>query len=277
MLLPYLARSLTLARLAVLHARREFEQGHWQAGWQDVSDVLKLARHVSTNPDFLLTSLVIEATALEAATPYLPELKTVIPPGALESLPARPNLPHIIQLDKETGPLWVIQELKNAERREPGSWRTFWKKVYDLSEPSPSLAALQAVQTLEEALRSVEDGLPLYDQLTTLAALPWKEFDARYPEFVKKARAEKPIGSLLLPGLDRFLAAERRSRAQLQLFQAALAVVRGGPDKLKEIADPFGTGPFEYRALEKGFELQSKLLYQGKPVTLTVGQAKKAP
>jgi hypothetical protein len=59
------------------------------------------------------------------------------------------------------------------------------------------------------------------------------------------------------------------------LFQAALAVVQGGPDKLKDIKDPFGDGPFEYRTLDKGFELKSKLLYQDKPVTLTVGQGKK--
>ena len=60
----------------------------------------------------------------------------------------------------------------------------------------------------------------------------------------------------------------------MALFQAALAVVRGGPDKLKEIKDPFGDGPFEYRALDKGFELKSKLLASGKPVTLVVGRGK---
>jgi hypothetical protein len=53
--------------------------------------------------------------------------------------------------------------------------------------------------------------------------------------------------------------------------KAAVAVVQGGPDRLKDIHDPFGDGPFEYRALEKGFELKSKLLYHEKTVTLTVG------
>jgi len=31
-------------------------------------------------------------------------------------------------------------------------------------------------------------------------------------------------------------------------------------EKLKDSKDPFGDGPFEYRALDKGFELKSKLL-----------------
>ena len=56
--------------------------------------------------------------------------------------------------------------------------------------------------------------------------------------------------------------------------RAALAIVQGGPDKLKDSKDPFGDGPFQYRALDKGFELKSKLLVKGQPLTLTVGAAK---
>ena len=55
----------------------------------------------------------------------------------------------------------------------------------------------------------------------------------------------------------------------------AIAVAESGPEKLKVLKDPFGTGPFEYRALDKGFELKSKLQYEGQPVTLMVGQRKK--
>ena len=57
------------------------------------------------------------------------------------------------------------------------------------------------------------------------------------------------------------------------LFRAALAVANGGPDKLKEAQyrDPFGTGPFEYRARPQGFELVAKLTVRGEPVKLTVG------
>ena len=62
----------------------------------------------------------------------------------------------------------------------------------------------------------------------------------------------------------------------MALFKAALAVVKGGPDKLKDIKDPFGDGPFEYRALDKGFELKSKLLFKGQPVMLTVGKGRRS-
>jgi hypothetical protein len=72
--------------------------------------------------------------------------------------------------------------------------------------------------------------------------------------------------------MHKIVAAERRAAARMALFKAALAVVQGGRDKLKDITDPFGDGPFEYRAVGKGFELKSKLLFKDKPVMLTVGK-----
>jgi hypothetical protein len=59
------------------------------------------------------------------------------------------------------------------------------------------------------------------------------------------------------------------------MLLAAVAVAHDGPEKLKEIRDPFGEGPFEYRKLESGFELKSKLKFDGEPVTLTVGARKR--
>jgi hypothetical protein len=105
-----------------------------------------------------------------------------------------------------------------------------------------------------------------------MAALPPEAFDARYPAFVERAKAANPLASLNLPNKDTFIPAQRRAQARMALFRAALAVVQGGPGRLEDVKDPFGDGPFEYRALDRGFELKSKLLYQGKPVTLTVRQ-----
>ena len=39
-----------LPRLAALHARHEFEQGHREAGVEDALAILALARHVGTDP-----------------------------------------------------------------------------------------------------------------------------------------------------------------------------------------------------------------------------------
>jgi len=73
---------------------------------------------------------------------------------------------------------------------------------------------------------------------------------------------------------DGIIAGVRRHETQMALFKAALTVVKGGPDKVKDIKDPFGNGPFEFRALDNGFELRSKLPFKGRPVMLTVGRGK---
>ena len=45
-----------------------------------------------------------------------------------------------------------------------------------------------------------------------------------------------------------------------------------GVAALKNHPDPFGQGPFEYKALPQGFELKSKFVMDGQPATLTVGK-----
>jgi hypothetical protein len=121
----------------------------------------------------------------------------------------------------------------------------------------------------------LEDLVPSYDQLARLATLPWKEFDAQYLRFAKKAKTANPLADQILPLNDVMIATERQTQTRMTLFKAALAIVQAGPNKLKEITDPLGDGPFQYRASDKWFELTSKLLYHEKPVSLTVGQRTK--
>jgi hypothetical protein len=281
--LPYLPKSRTLARLAALHARYEFEQRHWKSGAEDVTALLKLARHLEMDPIMIVQLLgyMIETTAIETAAPYLPELKPILPEAVcavVDALPAGPTLPQMVLKEKQVGAMWLIQRLKDAEQHKEGSWQDVWKEVLQVpteGDQSPNRDLLQSAKTIEQAIKMLEDFLPLYDQLANMMASPWKEFDAKYPDFFKKAKAANPLAGFFLPAMDRVVASQRRAETQMALFKAALAVVEGGPDKLEDIKDPFGAGPFEYRALDNGFELKSKLLYKDQPVMLKVGQGKK--
>jgi hypothetical protein len=55
------------------------------------------------------------------------------------------------------------------------------------------------------------------------------------------------------------------------MLLAGIAVVEGGPEKLKDLKDPFGSGPFEYRQIGNAFELKSQLKFEGQNVTLKFG------
>jgi hypothetical protein len=219
--------------------------------------------------------------AIEAAAPWLPELKAVLAAdgaAVLDALPSAATLVQLVQKEKQIGPQWLIRELQQAERDKPGAWQAVWIEIFNASgdeAEGPVRNAGESAKSFAQAIKLLEDLLPLNDQLAKLAALPWKEFDAQYPEFVGKTKAPHPLAGFILPSLDKYVASLRRSQTQMALFKAALAVVQGGPDKLKDIQDPFGDGPFDYRPLGNGFELKSKLLVKDQPLTLTVGTGKK--
>jgi hypothetical protein len=273
LLLPHMERSLTLARLTALHARHEFEQGHWKEGSQDVTDLLKLARHLEMDR-MIIPSLVgyrIETIAVEAVAPYLPELKgnlPEIPP------PAGPTLSEMVLFERQIMAEWLLRELKEAEKRKEGSWQVVWKEVFSQPE-GPDRDFRQAAKTFDQAVKMLEDSRPYYDQLAKVMDLPAHERDTQLPELLKRIKAENALAAYLLPAMDKLIPTLRRAQTQRALYQAALAVVEGGPDRLKEIKDPYGDGPFEHRALDGGFELKSKLLVKDKPLTLTVGKGKK--
>ena len=164
----------------------------------------------------------------------------------------------------------ILNQLVEAEHRRPGSWREEWRAILggETTDPLQDAVRFSDVAAIMEKLQ------PTYDELAELMALPPTEFDARYPDFAKRAKETSPASQMMLPAMEKTVAAQRRSEARMAMLLASIAVVEGGPEKLAGIKDPFGDGPFEYRKLDTGFELSSKLLEDGKPVTLTVGQKK---
>jgi hypothetical protein len=282
LLLPHLGKARTLASLTALHARHEFEHGHWKTGAEDLTALLSLARHLEVDPPLIIQYLVggaIETVAIQTAAPYLPELKSLLAQpasAALKGLGTGASLQQMVLKEKQIGAVWFIRELKKAEEQRQGSWQELWRHVFVPAEGHREDADLvKSAKTFEQAVKMLEELLPWYDRLAKVSALPWKEFDATYPDFIKQAKAANPLSGYVLPNIGRLVPTERRIQTQRALFKAALAIVQGGPEKLKGSQDPYGDGPFEYRALDKGFELRSRLVVRGQPLTLTVGTGKK--
>ncbi|HKD36709.1 MAG TPA: hypothetical protein VKB78_07905 [Pirellulales bacterium] len=283
--LPFLAKARLLARLTALHARHEFSQKHWESGWNDITALLKLARHCETAPMMIaqLVGYAIEATAIEAAAPYLPEMKSSLPPktaDSLATLPKEPTVAELLAVEKQVGPQWLLNKMKDAEHKHPGSWKTAWNETIDAANAGNEGAGgakrdlTSKVVSLAQATKWLEELLSLYDEGAKIAGLPPKEFDAAYPAFDKKAKAVNPIAEMFYPNLEKFVPMQRRHQAQDALFRGAVTVVQQGADKLKDMPDPSDVGPIEYRATDNGFELTSKVIFNGKPVSLTVGGGK---
>ena len=76
------------------------------------------------------------------------------------------------------------------------------------------------------------------------------------------------------PDLARLRTALSAVPTHVALLRAAIAVCLEGEQALEKYPDPSGDGaPFECRRWDGGFELKSKLVFHGAPLTLVVGAA----
>jgi hypothetical protein len=275
LLLPHLAKARDLARLAALHGRFEFERGSPQLARGDATSMMVLARHIGRDPIMIcvLVRFGIEGLAVDLVAPYVSQLQAphAQAVATFEALPPAPGVLQTIPVEKNYFAAWISKKLREEETRQSGAGAALWKNfVLDADVPE----AIKQMK-VDEAIRRTEELLPVYDELARLVALPKEQFDAQYPAFKQKTKDANPAASLIVPAVDQLLAKERRNQARLAMCLAATAVAEGGSEKLKDIKDPFGSGPFEYRPLDKGFELVSKLTYEGQPVTLKAGHGAK--
>ena len=275
LLLPYLTKSRDLARLAALRARIEMERGHYKQARADLVAIMALARHVGRDPIMicLLVQYGLEGMVVDLVAPYVLDIKA--PPAEaaamFQALPKAATLEQAIRSEKDHMARWIVRKLRDEETRQPGAGRVLWLNLLQGAEVPESLKQVE----MDKAVELTEKILLVYDDLARLMTLPNDQFDAQYPSFKEKTKAENPLAGTLLPAIDQLRAKDQRNQVRLAMLLAAAAVAAEGPDKLKESKDPFGTGPFEYKAQGQGFELRSKLQFEGKPVTLTVGQRKK--
>jgi hypothetical protein len=272
LLLPHLAEARDLGRLAALHGRVEFERGNRRALQDDAMAIMVMARHVGRDPimvcvlvRFVLEGLVVDLVAPHVAGIKAPHAQIV---AKFEALPPAPGVLQTIDVEKKYFAAWIAKKLREEESRQAGAGLKIWKNFLQGADVPDELRQI----TVEEAIAKTEALLPVYDELARFVALPREQFDAQYPAFKEKTKAANPVAGLIVPAVDQLLAKERRNQARMAMLLAATAVAESGPDKLTEIKDPFG--PFQYRALDKGFELKSQLVFEGQPVTLTAGQGR---
>jgi hypothetical protein len=263
-LMPHISKARELINLAVLRACYRCEQGKYQEAVDDALDGLALARHIGT--DGLLISLIVQyAVEVRVQTEfavYLPRLDAAALQklaAGLDALPPGGTLRKGLKSEKEIAYQWLVGRLKD----QPG------RALVDIEQ-----AAVAAAGGPKGALKQLEELEPVYDEMARLLACRYEEFPAKFAELRGKT-AGNAFAKMILPAFEKCAIAEARGRANRELFRAAIAVVQGGPEKLKAIPDPYGDGPFEYRALDPGFELKSKLVVLNQQISLKVGQPRK--
>jgi hypothetical protein len=275
LLLPHLKKARDLARLAALDARYQYAKGNNRALRDNAMGMMALARHVGRDPIMvcILVRVLIEGMVVDLVAPYVPELnaKYADSVAMFEALPSASRVAAALDTEKEFFVKWMLRKLKEEENRKAGAGLVLWKNFIGADAPQE----LQEIDSLDQVVQLTEDVLPVYDELAELVGLPHGEFITKYPQFKQRVTSRNKLADFIVPDVNNLLEKERGNEARLAMLLAAIAVKEGGPGKLEDIKDPFGDGPFEYRKLDGGFELESDLQVEGKPVTLAVGQREK--
>ena len=274
-LLPHLRATERLLRLMLLEARLDVRNGKGRAAVEDWVSALAMSRHVSA--DSLMISFLIgyqfDAMAIDSAAADLTHLdKTGLNQLAesLEALRPRPTLAVAVRVEQQTGQRWLIAQLRGKQDLQ---WQTTLAATLRNSDPKdPNAAILANFATPESLVRKLHELDPLVDQLEQAAAMPYDQFERNWPALRQQLKSNRTSELVMINDFGRVRRGEAMAGARLALLKTAVDVVRGGTQRLSAHPDPFGAGPFAYRAAGEGFELSSKLPdQQGQPLTLKIG------
>jgi len=274
LLLPQLDRSRTLTLLACLRARLALADGHPAEAIDDILSVFALGRHIA---DPIMVSLLVdyslEQNAIDAVALMLPKLDA----GALrrvaerlDALPTAGTLEQTLVTERDYFSAWAIRWLKEQEKSGGGDLKGKVKSLMLGSEGADEILRLVDDKSATRLIQALEELRPFYEEQRRLVMLPRDQFLVQWPELEKRQSANV-TAKAMLPSVIKVVDARDRHRARFAMLKAAVAVTRDGQGALPNHTDPFGQGPFEYKALPKGFELRSKLTLENKPIILTVG------
>lgn len=279
LLMPHLAKARQLARAAMLRARHRFEQGKPRDGVADTLAAMKLGHDVGADPILIsiLVQYAIEDMSIELLAQNLPKLS----PEELDQLaqtlakmPTGDRIADVWATESRFMIDWFEERLEQAAEGGAGGWeaRVLSMPVFDdAAREKLKAGGVPPLETLREQLETIR---AYYRDLAKVTGLAPTEQGAAVSELESKA-PDNLLARTLLPTVGRVFHVRHRAQVKSAMLRAAVAVQRGGPERLEEpaLADPFGEGPFEYRKTDGGFELVSKLTTENGPVSLAVGSS----
>jgi hypothetical protein len=272
--MPHLAKIRELAYRACFRARYRAATGDGNGAVEDILAVFALSRHCNADPSPLsyLVRLAAQRNATKAAADTLkrlnPEQIRKLAEG-LDSLPQCYSLRDAFLDESESRFGWWADRIKRGGIKGAEEFRRL-----DAQEEEAGKANSKEPITEEDIARYIHDlevAQRCWALVADMAALPPAEFAAQSQALEEKMKKEcTTLPELFTHPVSYYRNDGARTDASFAMLKAAIAVVLNAPDSLKSIKDPFGDGPFEYTAVGTGFQLKSKLVYEGKPVELTV-------
>jgi len=274
LLLPHVDRGRTLARLATLRARREFESGDVGRGCDDLLATLALARHLGQ--DGLLICFLVQHSIEEGAyNLFAKHLARWTPArhhellARIEKLPAGGSIAEVFRTGDRLSVKWLLARLDAMKGDRPEVWKD--KVVALLTEVNNEEGR---ARTIRKTLDGLKDDTPArfaaevrklsaaHEKMAKLADEPPEQAVIRFADLLDEVKKENPVASFLLVPTQVSMIWERAAanRVRVEMLRTAVAILDG---------KPVAKGDLEQREVEGGgFELRSKLKVKGRPLTM---------
>ena len=242
-LLPILSQTRQLARVARFRARCEWAAGHRENAVDDLRNALVLARHTGGEKNTVLISMLvqvaIERIMIDTCAERLTDLQAA---DLIEPLvPADESKRRLLSQAVVGEKTLFIPYSRNTTKWPTTLWLDQLEKEYD------------------ETIR--------------ITALPYSQSQPQLAvQCVRIKTGINPFAKQVFPGLTRAQEEEMRLHVSWAMLRAAIAVSRNGEAALKDAPNPAGTGPFQYRKLDNGFELKTVLPGVEQPVVMQFGK-----
>jgi hypothetical protein len=280
-MLPFLNKTRAVMDLACLRARFEFQEGQFTAGVDDICDNMTLARHSAV--DGFLVEVLVRSGAEEQAVRVLAQHLKEMDKGSiteliarLKNLPTSATLGDAVAVAKKIDVDWMIDRLqKSTPDSDPAEVFGPFYSDTKTSKAFPAYAdAINAAGgTRDGVVHQLQALIPYFDGVDKLLrqSPTQEDFHSKSADLHDQFN-DNPFAGLMLLQYSRAFDTLAREQTEMAMLQSAIAIVQSGPDKARDLQDPVNHQPIAYEETANGFELESTVTSNEKPVTLKIGQ-----
>jgi hypothetical protein len=266
---------LELASVSGLRARFRFRDGNTAGAITDLLAAMAAARHLSEDGSIASVLLAdkLENTlsaVLAQNLSRLSEVQLKELTNRLDALPTGFTLGKALSTEKvqRNDLLEIAQVAGNREELI----RLLLVRI-PILESKRSLAS-EIVDgcggTVEGFQHCVNRQQAFYSEWVTKFNLPPEQFERDYRTELKEVSENNSVVRQFTPALPRFRWAEAYCQTRRALLQTAIAVRLDGPSTLGRHLDPYDGKPFHYLPISQGFRLESRLVENGIPLSLSI-------
>jgi hypothetical protein len=255
-----------VGKLLLIRARFHFEGRRPVEGLDDAFAVARYGRHVGSFGLFIsrVYQCGLENRTAEVVARYLPGLD----PGGLERLRLlHGRIPPSIAWDETIRREWwfIRTTLDEQIDKTVPPIRVDSLEAAGMEPATAAFLMTRAGGDRQKLHTLVMESGRVFEELGKVLDLPRDRYKPVLKAFEERVRSANPLVHSLVESAEGVRWACARTELLWAMVWAGAVLVEGGPGRFRQLADPYGSGPFLQRARGRGFELESAVRREGQP------------